>query len=565
MVHSHKVLNIPTHNLRLSHTLAKELGISKVLAQVLVNRGIKNTKEAGEFLNIKLDHLLNPDTFTDMSRAVARVRQALKNKEKVMVSGDYDVDGITSLTLVTEVLSGMGVDVMHYMPHRVKEGYGLNKNIIDAARRKGVKLLITVDCGTSNHREIKELNSHNIDTIITDHHQPLNEDLPQALSIINPKTKESGYAYKELAGVGVAYKFCQAVSGKKLFEELDLVSLGTIADVVPLTGENRIIAKEGLARLANTRRQGLKALMEVSGIQGKPTNSTSVSFILGPRLNASGRMDTAELALKLLKSKDYAEALELAKSIDGFNRQRQKVEGQILEEAEAIISRDVNFKEHNIIVIAKEDWHPGVLGIVASKLADRFYRPSIVISMTEGLCKGSARSIKNFHLFDALSECRHLLEAFGGHAHAAGLVISKDSIAEFRQAINKFAKTKLELKDLLPALDVDMELKLSDLNEDVATELEALEPFGASNPEPMFFTRSLRLKGEPQVLGRNTLKFWVTDGEVTHQAIGFGMGGLKDSISVSKEFDMVYTPRIDSWRGDDSIILEAKDLYVRGR
>jgi len=565
MVHSHKVLNIPTHNLRLSHTLAKELGISKVLAQVLVNRGIKNTKEAGEFLNIKLDHLLNPDTFTDMSRAVARVRQALKNKEKVMVSGDYDVDGITSLTLVTEVLSGMGVDVMHYMPHRVKEGYGLNKNIIDAARRKGVKLLITVDCGTSNHREIKELNSHNIDTIITDHHQPLNEDLPQALSIINPKTKESGYAYKELAGVGVAYKFCQAVSGKKLFEELDLVSLGTIADVVPLTGENRIIAKEGLARLANTRRQGLKALMEVSGIQGKPTNSTSVSFILGPRLNASGRMDTAELALKLLKSKDYAEALELAKSIDGFNRQRQKVEGQILEEAEAIISRDVNFKEHNIIVIAKEDWHPGVLGIVASKLADRFYRPSIVISMTEGLCKGSARSIKNFHLFDALSECRHLLEAFGGHAHAAGLVISKDSIAEFRQAINKFAKTKLELKDLLPALDVDMELKLSDLNEDVATELEALEPFGASNPEPMFFTRSLRLKGEPQVLGRNPLKFWVTDGEVTHQAIGFGMGGLKDSISVSKEFDMVYTPRIDSWRGDDSIILEAKDLYVRGR
>lgn len=563
MAYSHKVLNIPHHNATLAHTLSKELGISKVLSQLLINRGIKTAKEAEAFLNTKLTNLLNPHTFSGMPVAVKRIRQALDKKEKVMVYGDYDVDGITSTTLVTEVLAGMGLDVTHYLPHRVKEGYGLNKNIIDIAQQKKVKLLVTVDCGTSSHHEIKELNKHGIDVIVTDHHQPVGRDLPAALSVINPKAHNSGYAYKELAGVGVAYKFCQAVSGKHLFEELDLVCLGTIADVVPLVGENRIIAKEGLGRLSKTRRHGIKALMEVSGIQGKPVNSTFVSFILGPRLNASGRMDTAESALKLLKSKDYTEALELAKSIDGYNRQRQKVEGKILEEAEAIISRDVNFKEQNIIVIAKEDWHTGVLGIVASKLADRFYRPTIVISMTDGLCKGSARSIKNFHLFEALSECRHLLEGFGGHAHAAGLVISKNSIEEFKIAINRLAKEKLELKDLLPALDVDMELSLADLNEDVARELEALEPFGADNPEPLFFTRSLRLKGEPQVLGKNTLKFWVTDGKATHQAIGFGMGGFRDSISGSKEFDMVYTPRIDSWRGDDSIILEAKDLFFR--
>jgi len=563
MNYSHKILNIPTHNLRLQHTLTKELGISKVLAQVLINRGIKNAEEADEFINTKLDHLLSPHTFQGMAPAIARIRQALKDKEKVMVFGDYDVDGITSLTLVTEVLSKMGLDVTHYLPHRVKEGYGLNKNIIDIARGKKVKLLVTVDCGTSNHREIKELKKHHIDVIVTDHHQPQEGELPEALSIINPKVHKSGYAYKDLAGVGVAYKFCQAISGKTLFEELDLVSLGTIADVVPLTGENRIITKEGLRRLSSTRRQGLKALMEVSGIQGKPMNSTFVSFILGPRLNASGRMDTAESSLKLLKSKDYGEAMELAKCIDAHNRQRQKVESKIMDEAEAIISRDVNFKEHNIIVIAKEDWHPGVLGVVASKLADKFCRPSIVISLTENLCKGSARSIKNFHLFDALSECRHLLEAFGGHAHAAGLVISKNSIEEFRRAINRIAKEKLELKDLLPALDVDMELKFSDLNEDLAVELAALEPFGASNPEPLFFTRGLKLKGEPQVLGRNTIKFWVTDGEVTHQAIGFGMAGFKDSFARTKAFDMVYTPRIDSWQGDDSIILEAKDLFFR--
>ena len=253
----------------------------------------------------------------------------------------------------------------------------------------------------------------------------------------------------------------------------------------------------------------------------------------------------------------------MAKAIEAHNRQRQKIENKIMEEAEAIINKDINFKEHKIIVIAKEDWHPGVLGIVASKLADRFYRPSIVISLSEDLCKGSGRSIKNFHLFDALSECRHLLEDFGGHAHAAGLVIPKDSIQDFRESINRLAKEKMALGDLLPALDIDMELGLSDFDENDIAELQALEPFGAHNPEPLFLSRNLKIKGEPQVLSRNTLKFWVSDAQATYQAIGFGMSSLKDNFGCAGLFDMVYTPRIDNWQGEDSVILEAKDLFFR--
>jgi single-stranded-DNA-specific exonuclease len=562
-VSSHKILNIGTSHSHPRDVLAKELGISKILAQVLINRGIKTVPEAHNFIHAKLENLLDPGSFRDMPSAVRRLRQALEKREKVMVCGDYDVDGITALSVLKRALDKIGLEVTHYLPHRVKEGYGLNKNIIEAARQKKIKLLLTVDCGTSNHAQIKELKRHNIDTIITDHHQPLNCDLPPAHSIINPKVKGEPYPYRDLAGVGVAYKLAQAITGEPLFDELDLVCVGTIADVVPLTGENRIIAKEGLRRLARTRREGLKALIEVSGIKGKPINATFVSFILAPRLNASGRLDSAESSLRLLLSDDAAEAMDLARVIDTHNRQRQKVEGKILEEAEAIISKEVNFKEHNVIVIAKEDWHPGVLGIVASKIADRFYRPAVVISLTDNLCKGSARSIKNFHLFEALCGCRHLLEAFGGHAHAAGLVIPRKSIAEFKESINRLAKEKLTLGDLLPSLDIDLEVGLADLDEGCIGELEALEPFGTGNPEPLFYTRGLRLKGEPQLLGRNTLKFWVTDGETTYQAIGFGMGELRDNFGQAASFGMVYTPRIDTWQGEGSVLLEAKDLFFK--
>ncbi len=560
-MHSHKILNIAPQDSQRQNDFSKELGTSKILAQILINRGISSIKEAQEFLNPSCKDLYDPFLFCDMHKAVDLIKRAIKNKDKILIFGDYDVDGITALTLLYDTLTNLGAKVMHYLPHRIKEGYGLSKGIVNIAKKNNIKLLITVDCGITNHKEIELLRQHNIEVIITDHHEPQNDILPSASSIINPKTKGSNYKYRDLAGVGVAYKLCQAISGSVMLEDLDLVCLGTIADSVPLTGENRVIAKEGLIRLSQTKREGLRVLIENAGIQNKKFTSTYVSFILGPRLNASGRMDSAETSFNLLMSESREEAGKLANTIEGHNRMRQKVEGKILEEAQDLIDREVNFKDHKIIVIAKEDWHHGVLGIVASKLADKFYRPAIVISVSEDLCKGSARSIKNFHLFEALLDCKEFLNTFGGHSHAAGLVITKNNIEDFKQNINRLARERLSLTDLMPSVDIDAELNLSELNEEIIAELEKLEPYGAGNPEPLIFTRNLKLKGEPQTLSRETLKFWVTDTNTTYQAIGFGMSGIKDSFTHADCFDLVYTPRIDNWRGDSAILLEVKDIF----
>lgn len=560
---NHKIIKILPPDSSCQDLLSKELGISKILAQVLINRGIKDIREAEKFLNAGINDLLDPFSFSDMQKATELIKRAIINKERVMVFGDYDVDGITALALLKNTLKKMKADVVHYLPHRIKEGYGLTKNIVRLAKDKNAKILITVDCGISNHKQIEELRKNHIDTIITDHHENASSILPQAASIINPKVKGSNYKFRDLAGVGVAYKFCQALSNSVLLEDLDLVTLGTIADSVPLIGENRIIAKEGLSRFTNTKRPGLRALITSSRMNNKVFNSTHLSFIIGPRINASGRLDTAETSLKLLMSETEEEASGFARIIEAHNRERQKIEGKIMEEAEDIINKEVNFKEHKIIVIAKENWHQGVLGIVASKLADRFYRPAIVISINKELCKGSARSIKNFHLFQALLECSEFLDSFGGHSHAAGLLITKESIEDFKQSINRLAHEKMSLEDLLPSLDIDLEISLNEINEGIISELKALEPYGQSNPEPLFLTRSLRSKGMPRVLSRETLKFWVTDSNITFQAIGFGMSSFRESLISSNCFDLVYTPRIDSWQGEENVLLEVKDIFFR--
>lgn len=560
---SHKILNLAVLNSISQEKLSKELNISKVLAQILINRGLTEPSQAEKFINLSIGQMLDPFSFSDMAQIVNRIKQAKEKKEKIMIFGDYDVDGITSVAILKNNLDKLGLNVDYYLPHRVKEGYGLSKNILKIAQERKINLVITVDCGTSNIREVEDLKKHNIDTIITDHHEPSIQDLPSAIGIINPKVKNSTYKYRELAGVGVAYKLCQALTQSKLIDDLDLVTLGTIADVVPLTGENRVFVKEGLKTFSQTKRPGLKAMIENAGIKNKKFTPTFVSFILGPRLNAAGRMDSADTSLKLLMSDNETEAQELAGMLEKHNRARQKIEGKILEEAEAIINKDVNFKKHKVIVVAKEDWHQGVLGIVASKLADRFYRPAIVISLNESICKGSGRSIKNFHLFHALGECSEFLHAFGGHAHAVGLTITRESIDDFRDSINRLAHDKLSFEDLLPSLEVDMELSLADLNEKTVTELEKLEPFGMGNREPLFYTRGLKLKGEPQALARETIKFWVTDGENTAQVIGFGMSSLKMNLKEADTLDLVYNARIDNWGDDPSVILEAKDIFFK--
>ncbi|MFH1414176.1 MAG: single-stranded-DNA-specific exonuclease RecJ [Candidatus Omnitrophota bacterium] len=559
----HKILNIAHPDIELRKNFNKELGVSDILAQILVNRGMKSIAEAERFLKVSTEQLLDPYSFTDMRKAIRIIKTAGEQKDKVMIFGDYDADGITALALLKSTLQKQGIDTEHYLPHRVKDGYGLNKDIVEIARSKKIKTLITVDCGTNNHREIEELRRNKIEVIVTDHHESSNHSLSPASSVLNPKLKDSNYKYRDLAGVGVAYKLSQAISGSRLLDDLDLVSLGTIADSAPLTGENRIIAKEGLSRMPRTKKRGLEALIENAGIQNKKFTSTFISFILGPRINASGRIDSAEDSLKLLMSKTQEEAQGYAKILETHNRQRQKIESKILQEAEDLINKEVNFKDHKVIVVAKEDWHQGVLGIVASKLADRFFRPAIVISVSEDLCRGSARSIKNFHLFDALVDCKEFLNTFGGHSHAAGLVITRENIDDFKKNINRLAHQRLTLEDLLPSIDIDMEVSLSDLTEDIVAQLELLEPFGAGNPAPLFYTKNLKLKSLPQTLSRETLKFWVTDGIVTYQAIGFGLSSFKDSLMQAECFDLIFTPRIDSWRDESSLLLEIKDIFFK--
>ncbi len=560
---THKILKVVLTNPGLQNLLAQELGISKILAQLLINRQIINVSQGEKFLQGGMNDLLRPDLFLDLPKAVNLVKKARENHQPVMVFGDYDVDGLTSTVLIKNTLTKMGLKVLHHIPHRVKEGYGLNQQGVDLAKEHKVKLMITADCGIANRQEISALRGADIDVIVTDHHEPQGLSLPEASCIINPKVKNSNYPYRDLAGVGVAYKFCQGLSNSLLSADLDLVALGTIADSVPLTGENRIIVKVGLLELAQTKRVGLQALIKNAGIENKKFNTVYVSFIIAPRLNASGRLGDAQVSFDLLTCQDPLKAQVLAKEVERFNRERQKVESKIMQEAEDLINSEINFKDHKVIVLARDNWHQGVLGIIASKLADRFYRPAIVISLTNELCKGSARSIKNFHLFNALTDCQEFLHSFGGHAHAAGLLISKDNIDDFRLSINRLASERLTLEDLLPSIEVDLELKFSDLNESLIRELDLLAPFGMGNPEPLFFTRGLKLKGAVQLLNRGTLKFWATDGKTTLQVIAFGMSHLKASLLTSGSFDLIYTPKIDSWREEETLILEAKDIFFK--
>jgi single-stranded-DNA-specific exonuclease len=559
-----KIINISEANKQLQNVLSKELDISRILSQVLINRGIGSVDDAEKFLNPSLRNLISPWQLKDMQPAVKRVLEAARRKQKVLIFGDYDVDGITAIALLETHLENLGIKAIPYIPHRIKEGYGLNLTAGEIAKKNGIKLIITVDCGINSFSEVEKFRRWGIDIIITDHHEQQGR-IPRANAVVNPKRHDCSYGYKELSGVGVAYKFAQALTKSNLWEDLDLVALGTIADNVSLNGENRIIVREGLQRLSAFSRLGIQALMEISGVDNqRPLGTSAVSYILGPRINASGRMDTADSALRLLLSQSASEAQDLAKILNAHNRRRQKVEEGVFKEVKNLIDKEVNFKEHCVIVVSGQNWHPGVLGIVASRIIDKFYRPTIVISEGEHTyCRGSARSIKNFSIFDALIHCEKHLKNFGGHKYAAGLVIAKDNIQDFRRDINRFAHQVLLKEFLMPSIEVDAELKLADLSKDLVYELLALEPFGPANPEPTFYTRNLTLRNEPQVLARETLKFWVTDSEFTYPVIGFGLAGLRQRLLQAHSLDLIFSPKIDNWQDNQNLILEAKEIIFK--
>lgn len=559
---SQKLWKIKDPNPQLQLALHNDLGVHPIIAQLLINRGIMTTQEADSFLSADLSKLHDPFLLKDMDKAVSRVRQAREKKERVLIFGDYDVDGVTSLTILHNALVKIGIDVITHIPHRMHDGYGLNEDIGKIAKEKGVSLLITVDCGITALSEVDIINECGIDVIIFDHHEPAEQGLPKAFAVVNPKRKDCPYPFKSLASVGLVAKFIHAIFGKFQEDTLDLVALGTIADVAPLRGENRIFVKAGLPRIRETKNKGLSALMDVAKIKGKKFRAHHAGFVLGPRINSSGRMGSAKKSLDLLLSQDHEGAYTLAQHLEETNRERQKLQRDVVQEAISLVEREVNFKEHKVIVVSKEGWHKGVLGIVASRVAEMYYRPAIIISIQDGMGTASARSIQGFHLNEALAHCSEILEAFGGHKLAAGLTIREENVGNFRDLINHFANDILEVCDLMPTLDIDCEIPLSSLSLDLINKIDLLEPYGQGNPAPVFCSRNLIVKTKPMVMGKNTLKFWVTDpsGQMTVSAVGFGMGKCQEFISVGQRIDLAYEMAIDDWNKPAVVQLKLKDM-----
>lgn len=543
-------------------SLSDALKISKVTAQLLANRGITNIKEAGDFLNSSMASCHSPFLLKDMEKAVPRIRKAISEKEKILVYGDYDVDGMTGVALLYSALRNLGATVDSYIPNRLEEGYGLNHAAIKKAHKNGVTLIVTVDCGITSFKEIDEARALKIDTIITDHHEILEGRVPSAFAIINPLQDSCGYPFKHLSGVGLAYKLVKALYEETRFfaeDFLDLVSLGTVADIAPLVGENRTLTKYGLEELNRRNRVGLNALIEVSGLNGKDISSGHVGFILGPRINAMGRVGSPQKALELLLADDKSEALKLARMLDTENRARQKLEARILDEALSKVECEVNFKYHRVIVLASSDWHPGVIGIVASRIAERYYRPTILISLDGKFGKGSGRSIDRFHLFDYILRCKDSLVGFGGHEAACGITIAKERIDEFRDKINSEAAGDIQEEVFSPRLDIDMDIPLNLLNEGVVNEIEMLAPFGEANPRPVLSSKNLVVKDLPRSIGKSGFKMWVTDNNITCEAVSFGRSSLQ-MPKTGLNIDLAYTPSINNWQGVSSIQLELRDI-----
>ncbi|MGE5279325.1 MAG: single-stranded-DNA-specific exonuclease RecJ [Deltaproteobacteria bacterium] len=556
-----KIWKIKDPDIAAKDALAAELGVSSLFAQILLNRGLTDTDAARRFLRPALEDLHDPFRMKGMERAVARLREACARKERVFIATDFDADGVTSCALLETELKRRGADVRHYVPHRLKDGYGLNEEAVRQAASWPAGVFVSLDCGVTSVAEIAALKQAGLFTIVIDHHEPP-DTLPPADAILNPKQRDCPYPFRDLASVGLAFKVAQAMGADDLYDYLDIVAVGTIADVAPLIDENRIFARHGLDRLTGTVRPGLRSLMEAAGVADKKMSARSVSFALAPRLNASGRMDTAHASLDLLLCGDPEEARALASSLNDNNRLRQQTEERVMAEAVEMIEKDVDLDAEPVIVLCKEAWHPGVLGIVASKIADRYYRPAVVISLQEDVGRGSARSVPHFHIYEALSQCAALLKEFGGHQFAAGLTVDRSRVAELRRRLNDVGRACLETADAAAVLEADAEIPLSLAGEDLMRALEQMSPFGEGNPRPLFVTPHLRVRSRPSVVGRNTLKFWVTDGSATLEAVGFGMGGLLDTVTNGGVVDLAYRLGWDTWKAHNPLQLELRDLRV---
>lgn len=549
--------------------LSSELGLPPVIGKILINRGYSEPEEARNFLNPSLNDLYDPFCFKDMEKGVEKVISALKENERIMIFGDYDVDGITSASLLYLVLTKLGAQVSYYLPNRLVEGYGLSEEGILEAERRGAKLIISVDCGINAVKEVDFAKKKGIDCIITDHHEPA-ETLPDACAIINPKQEGETYKGKELSGVGVAFKLAQAIyrklgqDEKELEDHLDLVALGTAADIVPLLGENRILTRYGLLQVAKTSKPGLKSLIFISGLMGKEIGTGQVVFILAPRINAVGRLGDAERAIKLLTTRDERLASEISRVLDEENRKRKNIDEGTLEQALELIQEEVDLENDKAIILASTGWHQGVIGIVASRVAERFYRPTVMISIDGEEGKGSARSIPGFHLFEALKECEDCLLKYGGHKYAAGLSISSKEIESFKEKFKLVSARIIKDEDLIPRLSVDAELELEEIQDGLISALELFAPFGPGNLKPVFVTRGLELADDAYVVGKNHLRLKVKKNGIIMDAIGFNLGDFAKPLAMrGTKIDLAYVLELNVWNGNSKIQMRLKDLQMR--
>jgi single-stranded-DNA-specific exonuclease len=554
---------------RCVETLTHELGLSPLLARLLVNRGIDTSQAADEFLNPALSRLHDPFGLPDMRPAVARVKQAVEKKEQILVHGDYDVDGISSAALLIRVLRALDAHVIARVPHRRKEGYDIKPLTVDEAKAKGVSLIITGDCGVTACETASRALDLGIDLVVTDHHEP-GAELPRAVAVVNPRRSDCTYPFKDLAGVGVAFKLAQALVRELGHSEerfmpkfLDLVALGTVSDVAPLLGENRTLVKFGMQELAATKKVGLRALMRMCSLEGKPLSTHSLGFVLAPRINAVGRMDDSAVALELFLTRDEGEAIEIVQLLEQHNSERQKEQLRIWTEVSRLLSeRDLDGR--NVIVLAGPGWNAGVVGIVASKVVENYSRPAVLISADEerGIGTGSARSIEAFDIGSALDECRDVLLRCGGHALAAGVSINLEQLEAFEEKLNRIATEQITPEDLIPRMEVDGDLSLDEVSMELLDDLKRMEPFGMGNPEPLFITRNAGLVDKRQVGSAQAhLKMRVgQNGARATDCIAFGKGDAYDTLQVGSGVDLCYNIRLNEFNGNQSVQLMVKDL-----
>ena len=541
--------------------LQENYKINRLLATLLVNREITTEEKITKFLNPKRSDFYNPFGMPDMEKAINRILKAIDNNEKIIIYGDYDVDGITSVAVLKSFLEERGLDIGVYIPNRLNEGYGLNKDAVKNISENGYKLMITVDCGITAIEEVEYAKSLGIETIITDHHEPI-EDLPNAVAVVDAKRKDNKYECRNLAGVGVVFKFIQALSIKMGLDEkeylkyLDIVCVGTISDIVPLTDENRVIVKLGLKLVEQTRNLGLKEILQSCGYS--KINSTTISFGVAPRINACGRMGHQEEALNLLLSKNPEKVKELSLKLNEYNKTRQDIEKNIFQEAVDKIEKN-NLTKNSTLVVYGNNWHHGVIGIVSSKITELYFKPSILLSEEEGEYKGSGRSINGFDLHEALMECSQSIKKFGGHAMAVGITIEKDKIEEFEEVFEKIAKEK-NVDKIIPIINVDAEIKLDEINKEMVDSLKELEPYGEANKMPVFAFKNLKIESIRALTNGKNLKLTVKDNKNIVNAIGFNLGELAESYKIGDKVDIVGNLEINSFNGIESIQINIKDI-----